>query len=349
MLMSSGMADSQAAEPGKATNGIDRSATLAALLAGEADTVSAEDAPTASDAPAEAVSAEPSEVEAAPVEVTEPADDELAEDEKPVDAKAVKGIEAVQRAKQREAAALAKERAEIAREREELATIRAQRDEFEKLKARAKYDPASVLAALGLSDDDFEPAARDLYARSKGAAADPKTKEAALRMQREREQADRLASVEKQLAETREQLMKREAEARAQAEFERFVGDVKKSATDETPLVRLAFEKSPAKAQAAIAKVAYDLWQEQGEEPTPADVVAHYEKIRRAELDELGVDVSAVIKTAPKKQNQTADKKQPAKTLSTDLSTTTPVRGPAKSLEEHRAETRRLLEAGKLE
>lgn len=304
--------------------------------------------PVPSDAPADAGVDEQSAAVDDPADASDPI--EAKAEEKP-DAELAKRMSAVQNAEKRAREALAKERAEakaeIEREKAEIAKWKAERDQFEQLKARAKYDPAAVLTALGLTEDDLEPAARDLYARSKGAAADPKNRDAAIRMQREREHADRLAALEKQNAELREQFTKSLAEREQQAQFEAFVGTVKKSANGDTATL---FEKAPSKAAGIVAKVTLDLWNETGEQPDQADIIAALDKripemLTVAEYRAIYGDVAKPAATKPAATTAAA----PPKTLGADMNGATPVPKESKlSLAERRAETTRLMEQGKL-
>jgi hypothetical protein len=329
-----------------------RAATVAAMEAGQqfdanapVDAKSIAPKPVPSDA--SAADAEPSPV----IDEAADAPDPIVEakpDEKP-DTELAKRMSAVQNAEKRAREALAKERAEakaeIERERAELAAWKAERDQFEQLKARAKYDPAAVLASLGLSEEDLEPAARDLYARSKGAQNDPKTRDAALKMQRDREHADRLAALEKQNAELREQFTKQTEAQRQEAAFTEHLASVRKVANGATPL----FEKAPAIAQAAVAKVTLDLWNETGEYPDAADVITTLEKrlpdmLTVAQHRQIFGDAAPATKAAP------PPAPAPARTLGADITGATPVPKESKlSLAERRAETTRLMEQGKLD
>lgn len=349
-----GVAGGAAAVLDRATS---RAATLAAMTAEGFDPgaaiaarPAAEAAPVSSDASVESpnsVDADGSAPVADPADASDPI--EAAPVDKP-DAETERRVAAVQKAEKRAREQLAKERAEakaeLEQERAEMAKFRAEREQFEQLKARAKYDPAAVLTALGVTEDDFEPLAKDLYARSKGAAADPKNREAAIKMQREREHTDRLAALEKQNAELREQFTKRDAQAAQEAAFTSFVGDVKKAATGEASAL---FEKSPTKAAAVVAKVTLDLWNETGEEPDHADVLAALDKrlpemLTVAEYRAIYGDIAKPAVKVAANNNASAPK-----TLGADITGATPVpKAKTKSLAEQRAETTRLMEQGKL-
>jgi hypothetical protein len=71
---------------------------------------------------------------------------------------------------------------------------------FEQAVARAKRDPVGLLIAAGFNTDEIEEASKQAYLYAKG-DKDPKTRGAAQRMQREREQSDDVTSLRKELDE----------------------------------------------------------------------------------------------------------------------------------------------------
>lgn len=315
----------------------------------------AADAPSATTDVAEAAGAG-DVAETAPqadaVEKTEPAKVEA--EDKP-DAETERRLSAVQKAEKRAKEAIAKERSEVAAEKAELAKLRAEVEQrtqsFEKLKARAKYDPAAVLAELGLTEDDFEPAARDIYARSKAAAADPKAKEAAIRMQREREAIDKLSQLEKKHAELEAKLTAKEQQAQYEQAWTGYVGDVGKLVTAESspsPLLRAALSAAPGETHGELRQMAAAIYEDTGEWPDPADLATHYEKYHRARFARFGIEAPAA-KAAPAKAAADTTTKGAPKTLGTDMAGATPIPGKKKSLKEQREETDRLLSEGKVD
>jgi DNA-binding SARP family transcriptional activator len=108
--------------------------------------------------------------------------------------------------------------------------------------------------------------------------------------------------------------------------------------------------KNPAATDQRLRRIAVELLNETGDRPDVEDVLARYEQVRRAELEELGVDPKSIFTTTtpPKTNSQAAEKKNSAKTLSNDLSTPTVPR-PRSSEREQRAETLAMLESGRLE
>lgn len=259
-------------------------------------------------------------------EAEEPKEGKAEEPSKDAEAKdpeTAKRLSVIQKAEKRSREQLTKERedakAEILKMRrqleEEWQPRLKQAENFEQLKKRARIDPAGVLASLGLTDDDMEPAARQVYSRSKAAAADPKNRDAADRAMREREQGDSLAAMQKRIDELENGIRSRDQKAIAQREAERYIDSVSKAIGDNAPLVRAVMAKNPDKARYEFGRIALSLAERDGGEvPDPEDVIAEYERSRRTELEELGIDPATVIKA--KKPEE--PKKPPAKTLGSD-------------------------------
>jgi hypothetical protein len=250
-------------------------------------------------------------------EDAEPADDE---DEEELDEPGNKAMAQVRKAEKRMRERMAGERQAFERERQqwqdEIKDIAAAAKRFEHLQRRAKYEPDVVLAELGLTDDDFELASRRIYARTKTAAADPKNREAVERMTREREQADRLAALEKKNNDLETRLEQQRAAEAAEREGKAYLRSITKLAAPETaPLLKRQLEKNPSKAENALAAIAVELFDKNGTQPSPEKVIKIYEKRRRAELEELGVDVAAIAK--PKTVTKTGDKKTVGKPAAT--------------------------------
>ena len=268
---------------------------------------------TASEPVVEAAPDEPAPAEVPPAEDAPAAD---AVEDAPIEAAAAP-VDADPDTSKRLATVKAQEkrlREQIAKERSDArAALDAERKQFEqdiapKLKAasdfealakRAKYDPAAVLEQLGLTDDDFELAARHLYARSKAGQTDPKNKAAAEQAAREREAHDRIAAHEKKLADLEAKLTAKE---QAQA-FETQRGQyldltLKAVANDNAPLLAKLATKAPAKARAELWQTAERLFDSTGEFPDHEDVITAWESARRAELEDLGIDVATSAKPA---------------------------------------------------
>lgn len=289
-----------------ASGGDLRASILSELSSGPKDDAPAELAPdeeTPSDEPA-AESDDP-DLEAAPAEdEPEPDDDEPTDpdpDEEPepdADPKVAKGLDQVRRAEKHARAKLEAERAEIAAERAQHKQALAEVEEFKTLAKRAKYDAASVLRALGLTEDDFENAAQSIYAESKAAAADPNRKAAVQARLREREKEDKLTATEKRIAELEAKLEADKAEAAAAREAEQYLAGINASIA-KTPLVKHLWNTDGESTTVGLQH-AFDRLSKAGKPTTPQHVVAEYEKRERIRLEKLGVDVSKFAKPAAK-------------------------------------------------
>jgi hypothetical protein len=249
-------------------------------------------------------SEEDTDVEAASDEVDGEADTDLAdedEDKEPEskDAETQKRLDTVRRAEKRSRDVLAKDRADFDAERAKWAEKVAKVDEYEQAAKRAKYDPATVLRKLGVADDDFELIAQTLYAESKAGAADPKRKEQAARLLREREKEDKLSATEKRMADLEAKLEAQKQEQVAVAEASRFIEQVNTTAKVKFPLAHHLLTADPEDSSDGMV-AAYDrLAKTADKAPTAAQVVAEFDRSARARLKKLGVDVDALVKTKP--------------------------------------------------
>ena len=244
------------------------------------------------------------------------------------DAETEKRLAAVQAADKRNREKLAKEREEVAAERaaaaKERAEIAAEREAvaaWRKAQERAKVDPVGYLCAAGVTDPDaLEYAARQAYGAAKG---DPANKEAAARALRERELAGEVADLKRWRAE-REQAEKQQAESvRVEREVAAYVDTLVKTAktAEDAPLAKHFMAKSPEKTLHRLRLIAAELAHETGDVPDHADVVARFEKTRRAELEDYGVNIDSILKTEQKKPDPPAAEKTAAKTLENTMST----------------------------
>ena len=294
------------------------------------------------------------------------------------DAVVSKRLATIQAAEARQREKATKARAELETRAKAIETEWAPRiakaEKFELLQAKARKGGAHLVAAfreLGFGDDDLEPAAQVLYAHSKAGAADPARKAAAERAMRERDLAESTDETQKRIDALEKKLASKDSEAQFQQLQGQYLDSALDSITDESPIARAAIaaidkaraEGTPAgKARAAqlAGKLRGKLWELtvemttelDGDAPDPADVIARYEESRGAELDELGIPRPTAATTTPKPNNKPADKQNPARTLSNDLSTSRvprPRQSGDVARRESRKETLRALETGKLD
>jgi hypothetical protein len=206
------------------------------------------------------------------------------------------------------------EREEVARDRESLKSERAELEQFKTLKARAKYDTWGVLKTLGLTEDDAETAAKHIYSFSKELAKDPKNREAADRAMRERERDAELAEMRswrKQVEDEKRETAQRERE---RADAVRYLGSVQKAAKSGT-LAAYYLGKGGTAADRAVQSIASITAElaDDDELPDPNDVLGEYERRRRTELEDDGVDVDALLKRKAAPPAKPGDKKSVAK------------------------------------
>ncbi len=240
--------------------------------------------------------------------------------------------------------------------------------------AKARANPAllvDVIKALGYTDDHLEGAAQALYALSPKGQADPARRAQAERLLRDREEIDERTATQKRLDEMEARFTQREQRSEFVQLQTDYLDATVDAISDSAPIAKAAFaavEKARADARAAKTsdervkalaraktlntKLRNKLWELtevmtkelDGDMPDRADVIARYEEIRGEELDELDIPRP----TTKKPNSQQADKQNPAKTLSADLGAPRVPRS-SQDGKEHRAETRRMLESGKLE
>lgn len=346
---------------GEAAPASDRASILAELKT--LDTSTPQEGPGEPSTPpdSEPDADKPAEEPAVPPPAEEPAEDEDADDEeseeetKPgaSDPDLNKRLDAVHKREKRAKESMAREREAYQREKaaweKEWAPKVELAEKVAELSRRVRHDPVGVLMGLGLTEDDLDPIARVVYAHSKEARQDPKLREAAQRSMRERELADQVQQLTHKMEERDRRDQERERQETTQREVTRYLDEVSKAAGDDTPLVQTMLAKNADKTRARLGEVAHRLIEESGEVPDHAEVVAELEKIRRAELEELGIDPDSAIKRT-KKPSPEAEEKRPAKhTLTNDLGKPATPRSAPVSRKEELADVRKALEEGRLE
>jgi hypothetical protein len=221
------------------------------------------------------------------------------EDEPEVDPETAKRFQQVQRQEKRAREALAAERREFEAERERWRDENKEKlsrvERFEKLQERARYDLAAVAKELGITEEEFEYHAERLYRLSPKGQKDPRNKQMTEQALREREAADRIARLEKQL----EERSKKEEEERTAAEQKRaaeaYLDQTQKTVSAEKhPLVAKMLKADPDWGRDKLRRTAARMIQETGEVPKHAAVVAELEKRERVRLQRLGVDIPQV-------------------------------------------------------
>lgn len=273
---------------------------------------------------------QPEKVEAEPAKKDEPV-----KDEKPVEAKpdehdpqTKKGLDAIDKQAKRfrdeQAAAkrafeqeVADTRADLARMKQQIET---QLTSVEDLKRQAKRDPIGLLRKLGIeTEDDWEVIGRGAFPFTKAGKADPRAAEIAARTHKESSRDSELAELRQMVNDLTEQISTQSKQAEARSYVERWATEATKAIpSDRKTLIGNLHAKAPEKAKQALLEIGARLERENDNEtPSHADVIAEYERTRRAELEEQGVDVDALLgaiaaPTPPKKPSPTLDPALPA-------------------------------------
>lgn len=219
-------------------------------------------------------------------------------------------------------------------------------ERLEKLTKDVRFKPAEVLIELGLQESDFEAAAQDLYARSTEGAKDPKRRDHVARLQRERERDAKLEAYEKKIDELSTKVESREQAAQDVAQLDSYFGTIEKHAGAHAPLLAKQLEANPKRARADLTRIAWELAQVTGSMPKKKVVMATYEKNRRAELEELGIDTKQFT---PKPKTPDSRKEPAGDNAQTQRLDTQVPRSAPKSARELRDEVVGALESGSLE
>jgi len=204
-------------------------------------------------------------------------------------------------------------KADLAQERAELARIKAEhaakQTSFEELQKLYRTDRAAAIEKLAGSDseEEYEAAARAAFARTKAGKADPRNQHAAAQTSREREQATKIEKMESELEELRNEFKSRDKAAEAKDFQKQFLDAAVKAIPEAPSLIGKLYAKAPDKARQALLHIGARLERENDNEtPTHAEVIAEYEKMRRAELEEQGVDVDAMLRPPVKSDSTKA-------------------------------------------
>lgn len=253
-----------------------------------------------------------------------------------------RGLRAVEQAKKKfldeqnaAKAELEIQRAEIARLRKEAEGRVASRDELKKL------SPTELLDALEhFSEDDHDILSRAAYARTKAGKTDPRAQAAAQEAARSQSARGAVAEVA-QLKQTIEDLrseLRGEFTKRDQRSFaERWVGEtVKAIPADKPTFLAKLHANEPETAQRELIQIGAELEKaNDGEAPTPAEVIAEFEKRKRAQLKSLGLDADALL-SPPKAATPPPAAKPAARTLDVTAANMTRAENSPKTRDERR-------------
>lgn len=262
----------------------------------------------------------------------EPKQDAKADDPDPQTKKALDAIDKqAKRFRDEQAAAKRAFDQEMAEQRAELARIKAEQQSkygaVEDLQKLADRDLIGLIRKLrpNMSEDDWEVVGRGAFPFTKAGKADPRAAEIAARTHKETSRDSELSELRKMVTDLTEQVAASKRETEGNAFRERWLGDAVKSFPKEASLAGHLYAKNPTKVRQALLEVGMRMERDNDNEtPTHADVIAEYERLCRAELEEIGIDVDALIRPAA-----AAPQKKPTPTLDPSLPTggTRPING----------------------
>jgi len=267
--------------------------------------------------------------------------------EETLDPAQAKRIEAAQREERRRKAerdALRAERAaELAKLEEERGSVAAAAkaaEEFKALKAKAKANPLAaieMLRELGYDDEAFVAVSHAAWAETPTGRADPRHKETAAKLAREREVGGGLAEMRKEIADLKASLEAREKHAATERAVNGYLdaamevaatgkvtetdeeGNEIVAATVEAPIFKRWMKSDKAAARAQVMAVADQMAGEAQRNhepmPTPAEVLAEVERRERIALKKRGLDPAKLFAEAAPEPAKKPTPPPPGKTL----------------------------------
>jgi len=278
----------------------------------------------------------------------EESDDDDAEPDTDPEPDELKSLAAEQQREKRFKERMASERAAFAQEQAEFKELLAEAQELKNghdARQRLHFDPT------GKSADELLSRSKQLYAMSKAAGPNATHAERteAKRLQTAQTVEARLTGLENENKALKTTIENKERQAQAKIEVDRYVGDIAKASTPETPLVHALLNgKGAEKARSTILSIAAAMHEQSGERPDAADVLAVYEDSERAWYEERNLNPDVVAKARKKKTKKKTPEagEKTSATLGNDLgSTTKPRKGPMTRREE-KADVLRDLESG---
>jgi hypothetical protein len=189
-------------------------------------------------------------------------------------------------------------------------------DEFEKLKSK-KSDPVALMKALGYSEDEFLEVSQILYGLSKVGQADPKYREHAKRLLKDRDLAEKADAADRRSAELEKKLADRDTQAETDRKVDAYRARIVKTVSDETPLLKKRLQTAPKATQARIDKVWLELAKNAGKlEVDPKKVARLVEKKLRTTVERakaLAGDDTETTETKTTAKPKVAAKAAPVK------------------------------------
>ena len=223
----------------------------------------------------------------------------------------------------------------------------AKAERWAQIEEKRELDPVAALEMLGFTEDRLEDIARAAYAASPAGMKNPALRETSVQRTLARQQADKLSRTDDRIAALEQTIHQQKIDTQISS----YVGMVTDALTDETPILRAMMTRNPSKLRDSLREELIRVEKDTGEVPSPQELAAHYEKIRRQILEDSGVDPAMIGSTSATTKTKTpaAGESGKAKTMSNTITTKTVPRADPKSDDEYREETLRLLAEGKYE
>ena len=329
---------------------IDEAAMIAELDdLGEPAADVATEAPAEVEASPEEESEEESELEEGPEEeavATEP-------EPEPEDAKAEQRIEKIHAAEKRSRMQLDSERKALEQERaewaEKMSQFEAHRTSYTKDRDRAKYDPASLLSGLGVTDpEDLMNAARQLHAMAVAGTdkATPEQQAQARAALRSREVDDRISKMEAENQRLRGEIEAKEQSAHTRAQVDAYTSNALEAVSDKSPIVQSMANRSPDDLREKILTFANIIIEQTDEVPDVSDVIDMIEASERKSLTDRGFDPELLLAATKRAKPPVVGEKKPA--LTSNLSSATPAQESTEAMDEDELEAQILSELSSL-
>jgi hypothetical protein len=251
-------------------------------------------------------------------EESEDEDEDEDDEDAPEDEVADQRIAKIQAEEKRAKQAVSAERAALAEDRAQFVQEKAKWGErlehFEKLAARASYDPAGVLSMLGLHEDDYESAARQLFALSPEGQKNPKLREEAVAAQRTRGNATKVEELTAKVAELEKAQSDRAKQEQESASRTHYLDAVTDAASKKTPIMRALIGSDPAEARELLWLAAQRYAAKHDVVPTAKELIRYAEKSEQQALEKRGFELVGTKSTKPKtKETTPAEKTTQAK------------------------------------
>lgn len=226
--------------------------------------------------------------------------------------------------------------AEVEAQRTTVAEEAKAAQEFKALRERAKSDPLAaidLMRSLGYAENEFAALSHAAWAETPKGKADPRHRETAEKIARDREVGTTVAALQKQLDEFKASAKAEKEAAAAEQEVAGYLdaatevaktgkmttlddeGNEIVAATVDAPILKRWLASDGRAARAHMRSVAAEMYRANGEAPEPPDLIAEVEKRERIALRKRGIDPAALAKPPAPEPVKKPTPPPPGKTL----------------------------------